>query len=82
MKAHIVPIGNSKGIRIPKVILAQCNIKEDVDLIMRKGFIIIKPIVREPRKEWAKVFTKMRKYNEDRLLIDDNIDLELEDWEW
>ena len=31
MKTTIIPIGNSKGIRIPKAIIEQCHIEKDVD---------------------------------------------------
>lgn len=43
MKASVVPIGNSRGIRIPKAILAQCNIKESVILEIEKNKIVIIP---------------------------------------
>ncbi len=82
MKATIVPIGNSKGIRIPKTILEQCNIEKEVVLEIEGQSIIIKPFKKEPRKNWEQYFRKMKVRNEDRLIIDDKIDLDVADWEW
>jgi antitoxin MazE len=82
MKATIVPIGNSKGIRIPKTILEQCNIEKEVVLEIEDQNIIIKPFKKEPRKNWAQYFRKMKERGEDQLFIDDSIDLDATDWEW
>ncbi|HOV46212.1 MAG: hypothetical protein KBG82_08280 [Spirochaetes bacterium] len=44
MELSIIEIGNSKGIRIPKPILEQCNIKDNVTLSVENNSIVIKPI--------------------------------------
>ena len=82
MIINIVPIGNSKGIRIPKAILDQCDIENEVDLEVENGKIIIEPINKIPRKGWTESFTKMTETGEDQLLLEDTIDLEMEDWQW
>ena len=43
MKAAVVQIGNSKGIRIPQVILDMCNIGEEVEIEMAECGIVLKP---------------------------------------
>jgi len=43
MKASIIKIGNSKGIRIPKVMLEESKIGDEVDLSRQGGRIIISP---------------------------------------
>ncbi|GAG28945.1 unnamed protein product, partial [marine sediment metagenome] len=60
MKATIIPIGNSKGIRIPKAILEQCHIEKDVFLEIKGENIIIKPVKKQSRKCWEKYFKKMK----------------------
>jgi antitoxin MazE len=82
MRTSIVPIGNSKGIRIPSIILKQCHISNYVDMEIENETIVIKPVQKDVRKGWNEKFIKMRKNNEDKLLIDDNLDLNLGDWEW
>ena len=44
MKASLVPIGNSKGIRIPKVLLEESGIDKDVEIKASKGMLKIIPI--------------------------------------
>jgi antitoxin component of MazEF toxin-antitoxin module len=51
MRARIVKIGNSKGIRIPKPLLEQTGIVNDVDLEAEDDRIIFRPVVRPRRKK-------------------------------
>jgi len=82
MKVSIVPIGNSKGIRIPKSVLQQCNIDKYADVEVKDEHIVVKPYKNKPRENWEKSFEKMHQNNDDQLIIDDNLDLEFEDWTW
>ena len=80
MDLSIISIGNSKGIRLSKTLLEKYNIVDKVELIMEKGYIILKPKT-EPRKDWDKKFEKMAQNNDDDLLIDDIFEDEnLEEW--
>ena len=82
MEATIVSIGNSRGIRIPKPILEQCHIEKNVILEVEENNIIIRPIRKEPRRDWELAFRKMGENKDDQLIIDDRIDLDVEDWKW
>jgi antitoxin MazE len=80
MEISIVQIGNSKGIRLSKTLLEKYNIKDKVELILEKGYIIIKPIAK-PRKGWEKAFKEMNKNGDDKLLFDDVFEEEnFEEW--
>lgn len=80
MEIPIIKIGNSKGLRLSKDILTQYNIKDTVELILEKGYIILKP-KSEPRKGWDKAFKQMHRNNDDHLLIDDVFeDEDFEEW--
>ena len=70
MKVSVIYIGNSKGIKLEKALLEKYDIKNAVELILEKGFIIIKPIS-SPRKGWDKAFKKMHENGDDRLLMED-----------
>ena len=70
MEISVIPIGNSKGIRLTKTILEKYNITDTVELILEKGYIILKPKT-VPRKGWEKSFKEMHKNGDDKLLIDD-----------
>ena len=53
MKTKIIKIGNTRGIRFPKVILHQLGINDEVDLEVDRDRIIIKPI-RRHKSGWHK----------------------------
>ena len=57
MLLSIVPIGNSKGIRIPKAILEQCNIRDQIELEVENGRIILEPVHDSPRQGWDEAFS-------------------------
>lgn len=80
MDVSIIHIGNSKGIRLPKTILEKYNITDKVELILEKGYIIIRP-KSEPRAGWENAFKKIHKNTDDHLLINDVFEDEnLEEW--
>ena len=80
MKASIVQIGNSKGLRLSKAILERYNIRDQVELILEKSRIILKPI-EKPRKGWDNAFKKMSDSGDDKLLMGDVFEEESFD-EW
>ncbi len=67
MKMKIIKIGNSRGIRLPKAILHQIGINDEVDLEVDRDRIILKPI-RRRRSGWREAFRKMAEKSDDRLL--------------
>ena len=70
MELSVINIGNSKGIRLSKTILEKYNIQNKIEIILEKGFIILKPKA-EPRKDWEEAFKEMHENGDDQLLIDD-----------
>lgn len=82
MKTNLVSIGNAKGIKIPQMILRQCNIEESVELDVEDNRIVIKPVEGKAREGWNKAFKLMHMRKEDILLIDEKADIDAEDWEW
>ena len=80
MEISVIPIGNSKGIRLTKTLIEKYNIKDTVELILEKGYIILKPIA-SPRKGWEKQFKKMHENGDDTLLVNDVfVDENFEEW--
>jgi antitoxin MazE len=80
MEISIIKIGNSRGLRLSKDILNRYNIKDTVELVLEKGYIILKPKA-EPRKGWDKAFEKMHDSKDDQLLMDDVFEDEnFEEW--
>jgi len=67
MKAHIVRIGNSHGIRLPKTLLQKAQLEDEVELQAKLGRILISKTLK-PRAGWAEAARRMRARGEDRLL--------------
>jgi antitoxin MazE len=67
MRARIVKIGNSQGIRIPKPLLEQLKINKDVEIEVENNQIIIRPLS-NPRAGWDISFQKMTEYGDDVLI--------------
>ena len=42
MDVPVIKIGNSKGIRLSKMLLEKYNIKDKVEIILEKGYMILK----------------------------------------
>lgn len=82
METSIIKIGNSKGIRLSKTLIEKYNLRDTVELILEKEYIIIKPSSK-PRKGWEKAFKEMAENGDDQLLFDDVFEDEnIEEWSW
>ncbi len=84
MKSRIVRIGNSQGIRIPKPLIEQTGLGQEVEIEVDGNRLIIARAV-QPRTGWASAFQKMARMGDDILLDgDEHIPTEWEEgkWEW
>jgi antitoxin MazE len=70
MRANIIRIGNSKGIRLPKAILEQCQLEDVVEIEVERNALIIRRI-HAPRANWSQAFADMAKNKDDTLLDSD-----------
>ena len=80
MEVSVVKIGNSRGIRFSKSIIERYNIRDNVELILEDGQIIVKPLP-QTRKGWDKAFSVMHASGDDKLTMPDVFDEE-EPEEW
>ena len=82
MRARVVKIGNSQGVRIPKPLLEQSGIIGDVELEVDQNQIIIRPVL-NPRAGWDDAFIAMAEDNDDVLLDgEDSLTHSWDDEEW
>ena len=84
LKVKIIRIGNSKGIRLPKSLIEQYDMKDEVLLETKKDAIVIRP-VENPRSGWEKSFATMRRRGDDALLDKETElaeDWDEEEWLW
>jgi antitoxin MazE len=82
MKARIVRVGNSRGIRLPKPVLEESGLDDEVEIHAEPGRIIIQS-ARRRRSGWAEAARDMAKRGDDGLL-DEPIPTEFdrEEWTW
>jgi len=82
MRARIVKIGNSQGIRIPKIVLEQTRLRDEVELKVQDHEIVI-TATQKPRAGWEESFSEMAKRGDDRLLDPPLLTRwDEEEWEW
>jgi antitoxin MazE len=84
IKSRIVKIGNSQGIRIPKLLLEQSNLGEEVELVLQEDQIVVRPI-HHVRHGWEEAFKAMSEQGDDELLDGDALASTVwdeEEWEW
>jgi antitoxin MazE len=80
MRAKLVAIGNSRGVRIPKAVLEQTGLMDEVELQVRGKQIVIGS-ARKPREGWAEDCRKMAARGDDKML-DPEIMSEWDETEW
>jgi antitoxin MazE len=84
VKSRIIKMGNSKGVRIPKPILEQLALGEEVELSVRGDQLVIRPSQR-PRSGWEEQFERMAERGDDQLLDKEAVRLtewDEDDWQW
>ena len=83
MRTHIIRIGNSQGVRIPKALLEESGLCGDVEMTVRDGALVISSPA-APRRGWAEAFREMASRGDD-VLLDSGTPLtsfDEESWEW
>jgi antitoxin MazE len=80
MRARLIRIGNSRGIRLPKPIIQQVGLTGEIDVRIRDGAVIIRP-AGQPRSGWAEAAKHMRIRGGDQLL-DEPIPTRFDEKEW
>ncbi len=81
MKAQVVQIGNSQGIRIPKVLLEESGIRGEVELEICADGILIRNISK-PRSDWEAKFKALVEYDDDVATSETPVSSQFESKEW
>ena len=81
MKAELIRIGNSQGIRIPKAVIEQCGFGQSVDIQVRKNCLVISP-TKAIREGWDRAFEMKDKTKDNTLSGFESIQDEWDETEW
>lgn len=89
-KTHIIKIGNSQGIRIPKLLLRRTHLDEAKEIALELqdddagAYIIVRP-AHKPRENWDAAFQAMAAQGDDEWLDGELVSTSTwdeEEWEW
>jgi antitoxin MazE len=84
MRTRIVKIGNSQGVRIPKLLLERSRLDGEVELEAEDDRIIIRS-TRRPREGWGDAFRSMAARGDDAPLDEGphaRTRFDEEEWQW
>ena len=82
MRTRIIRIGNSQGVRIPRLLLEQAGLTGEVDLLVEGHQLAIRG-VRHPRDGWDEAFRLMAERGDDRLEDDHACSSwDEQEWQW
>jgi antitoxin MazE len=84
MKATLIKIGNSRGIRLPKPVIEQFGFKDEVELAIHQNELVIRP-ANTARAGCHEAFARMHESGDDTLLDSDKQtepSWDEEEWEW
>lgn len=82
MKTRLVRIGNSRGIRLPKPLIEEAGLADEIELHVRDGAIIILPAT-APRADWADAARLLFDRGESGMLDEPTpTRFEEDEWEW
>jgi antitoxin MazE len=77
MRTQIVPIGNSRGIRIPKTVLSELQLEDEVELSVEGNVLVVRR-ARRPREGWETAIARAG----DQGLLNPETPTEFDDREW
>lgn len=83
IKTQLIKIGNSHGVRIPKIIREQIGLTYEIELEVQGDHLIVRPGT-APRAGWAQGFQRMAEQHDDMLLDADHAltAWDATEWEW
>lgn len=67
MRTPIRRLGNSQGVLIPKPVLAQVGLENEVDMVVENGAIVLRKPRAAPRTGWADAARALALASEDGL---------------
>ncbi len=82
VKSKLVRIGNSRGVRIPKVWIEQLDLGGEVELGMEANQLVIRS-ARRPRQGWEERFRAMHERRDDQPVAEFPASTwDDQEWEW
>jgi antitoxin MazE len=80
VRAKLIPIGNSRGVRLPKPLIKEAGLQDEVDIHVRDGTVVISS-TKNPRSGWEQAARLLHQREGDRLL-DGPVSTHFDETEW
>ena len=82
IRTRFVQVGNSRGLRIPKVVIDQLGLGGEVEIAIQRDRLVIQSASRR-RAGWDQEFRRMAEQGDDALLDRPRpTEWEKTEWEW
>ncbi len=82
MQVTIRPFGNSRGVIIPKLLLAQVGLQDEAEIEVRDGSLVLCKPQPRVREGWAASAQAIAQAGDDELVLGDQALTGDEDWQW
>jgi len=82
MKARLVRIGGSRGLLLPRAFIEKAGIKDEVEVTLREGALVVKS-TEHPRAGWEAAVNLLLERGEDHVIEETPV-LRFDDraWKW
>lgn len=84
MKTRLIRIGNSRGIRIPKPLLDEAGLEDEVEIKLKNKSLVIRR-AKKPREGWAESAAEMAKHGDEHVWKEGELltnSWDEEEWQW
>jgi antitoxin MazE len=83
---HLIKIGNSQGVRIPKPLLQQAKLENvELEFVLMDEGLLIAPVGKKPRQDWEVRVSQVLAEHPDEGIDEEWLSASLtddEDWDW
>jgi antitoxin MazE len=82
MHVTIRPFGNSRGVIIPKPLLAQVGLQDEAEIEVQDGALVLRPLKAPVRQGWGQAAQTLAAAGEDEQVLGDQPLASEDDWQW
>ena len=82
MHVTIRPFGNSRGVIIPKPLLAQAGLHDEADIEVKDGTLVLSKPRPRVHEGWAAAAQTIAEAVDDKQVLGEHALVDEEDWQW
>ena len=82
MHVTIRPFGNSRGVIIPKPLLAQVGLQDEAEIEVQDGALVLRPLKVPARQGWAQAAEAIAAAGQDEQVLGDQPLAHEDEWQW